>query len=249
MVTTDGVGILYTELDSVAGRSQGYKIYCNNTCRIVSVTRDNVMETTSLCRIFDSSYNLLVSANYSGGVATFNLPIILGNYYFIENYIDTGQRAVYSNWYSGGYPINRTNINYVFCSKKGINRGSAYGYSILSVTTDVYVPPPTDPTGLIVTPTYAYPTSTLSATGSGSSGDEYHYEFYDMTTSTTLEAYSETNTYVLSESLREHTIRVSTKGYTSGTYSVNAYSTDVLVYSPKQKLNFGTGSVDIVWGP
>jgi hypothetical protein len=112
-------------------------------------------------------------------------------------------------------------------------------------------PQPTTPTSLIVTPTYLYPTSTISATGSGSDGDEYHYEFYDTTDSVLLQDYSVTNTYSLNQELRNHNIRISVKGYTSDAdppYS-EALSTTKLVYTPKQKITFGTGSVDIIWGP
>jgi hypothetical protein len=110
------------------------------------------------------------------------------------------------------------------------------------------IPQPTTPTSLVVTPTYLYPTSTISATGSGSDGDEYHYEFYDTTDSTLLQDYSVTNTYSLNQALRNHNIRISVKGYTSDAdpqYS-EPLSTNKKVYLDLAKEDTTLDPVDII---
>jgi hypothetical protein len=65
---------------------------------------------------------------------------------------------------------------------------------------------------------------TITATGSGSTDADndsitYYYRFYDVNSSTELQAYSTTNTYTITSSEAHHTIRVYTKAYDGINYS------------------------------
>lgn len=200
--------------------------------------------TATKCSIFSDSYSLIATATFVNNKATFNLNLAADTYYRVQGHSDGNPyTCIYVQ--SGTYPKNGYNINYVAFAE-GSHLHTFSHYVILSIASQE-VPPPTDPTGLTLAPTYLYINQTLTATGSGSDSN-YRYRFDNYTDNIILQDYSDTATYVPTSATGNKTIRVYTKGWNGAVYSTNAYTSDILVRVPKQKLRFGTADKSIVVG-
>jgi hypothetical protein len=129
---------------------------------------------------------------------------------------------------------------------------------------------PTTPTDITINPITIYADDEIIATASGSTDPEndtfvYHYQFYDVNTSTTLQAYSTDNTFQLTNTQAHKTIRIQTKAVDNNSLSSDIYSEDFivtntlptiptilnitgLVYSGKIITATGSGSTDTIDG-
>jgi hypothetical protein len=185
------------------------------------ITKLNTIEHDTL----DCSYNSLIKKNESYYILTYQSSSFVNAKTFYINNTNYNINEIYKKTLIQGLStgMSQKMINSTHFLLSYYNPIYDSSYIMLLSQLDINNIIPTTPTGLSLT-NPVYVGSTLTATGSGSTDAEndsitYYYEFYNTNSSTTIQAYSTDNTYVIAASDAHDLLRVRTKSYDGYEYS------------------------------
>lgn len=230
---------------SIITNSFGMRIYAKINCNLSSVKSSSNC-AANRCRLMDDTGTVLATSSVTNNIANFNYDLIASTYYRIE--LDSNGSTYQVTQCTVTPPVNCTNINFITGSLAGANYAKYRNlYSVITSTG------PSDPTGLTITPSPPFSYSQITMNGIGSTGPNYRYKIYDVTTSTLLQDYSDNNIYQLNSSHLNHIIQIFTKGWDGSKYSNNEFSKlfnislgKLTTGNQKQNLKFGNNSIIVV---
>ncbi len=108
-----------------------YRIYVNNDCTLTEV-KQAVYTNALNARLLNDAWTQLSNVSVSWWIATFNYNLIAWNYYRVEMYNNSASFTARKT--SETFPINQTNINYVWWSYNWWNTTNAYNIEYINTT-------------------------------------------------------------------------------------------------------------------
>lgn len=131
---TDNNGTLWSTDTGITSTKRWFVIYSKYDQILQKVTKNaTTTATTAYLYVWNDVVTTLVAVVlFSGNDATFNYPMVAGQYYTIA--CDSGGSSYNSAWWNASYPLNRTNVNITV----GLGGNTSQYLAFASVTTTNY---------------------------------------------------------------------------------------------------------------